>query len=83
MSGPPGGAKGVLLDTESLNADNPLLIEIGIDVIHERVRCLTGWLLHELLALRPRDPELLARLAQAQLVADRNEDAARRAWTNW
>jgi len=35
---------------------------IGIDVIHERVRCLTGWLLHELLALRQVNGAPLVRL---------------------
>jgi hypothetical protein len=31
-------------------------------VIHERVRCLTGWLLHELLALRQTNGAPLVRL---------------------
>jgi selenocysteine lyase/cysteine desulfurase len=35
---------------------------IGIDVIHERVRCLTGWLLHELLALEQTNGAPLVRL---------------------
>jgi selenocysteine lyase/cysteine desulfurase len=35
---------------------------IGIDVIHERVRCLTGWLLQGLLALRHGNGRHLVRL---------------------
>ena len=35
---------------------------IGIDLIHERVRCLTGWLLHELLALVQTNGAPLVRL---------------------
>ena len=35
---------------------------IGIDTIHERVRCLTGWLLDQLLALRQTNGEPLVRL---------------------
>jgi selenocysteine lyase/cysteine desulfurase len=35
---------------------------IGIDTIHERVRCLTGWLLRELLALRQTNGQPLVRL---------------------
>ena len=32
---------------------------VGLDLIHERVRCLTGWLLDALLALRHADGRLL------------------------
>ena len=35
---------------------------IGIDTIHERVRCLTGWLLDQLLALKQTNGKLLVRL---------------------
>ncbi len=35
---------------------------IGIDVIHERVRCLTGWLLTQLLALKQTNGKPLVRL---------------------
>jgi selenocysteine lyase/cysteine desulfurase len=35
---------------------------IGIDTIHERVRCLTGWLLRELLSLRQTNGQPLVRL---------------------
>ena len=35
---------------------------IGIDTIHERVRCLTGWLLDQLLALRQVNGKPLVRL---------------------
>jgi molybdenum cofactor sulfurtransferase len=35
---------------------------IGLDVIHERVGCLTGWLLDNLLALRHANGERLVRL---------------------
>jgi selenocysteine lyase/cysteine desulfurase len=35
---------------------------IGIEVIHERVRCLTGWLLGQLLALRQTNGAPLVRL---------------------
>jgi molybdenum cofactor sulfurtransferase len=35
---------------------------LGIDTIHERVRCLTGWLLDSLLALRQTDGRPLTRL---------------------
>ena len=35
---------------------------IGMDTIHERVRCLTGWLLDNLLALRQTGGQPLARL---------------------
>ena len=35
---------------------------IGMDTIHERVRCLTGWLLDNLLALRQKGGQPLARL---------------------
>jgi hypothetical protein len=35
---------------------------IGLEVIHERVRCLTGWLLDNLLALRHPNGERLVRL---------------------
>jgi molybdenum cofactor sulfurtransferase len=38
------------------------LESIGIDVIHERVRCLTGWLLDQLLALRQTNGAPLVRL---------------------
>jgi len=36
--------------------------EIGIDAIHERVRCLTGWLLNELLSMHHRNGQALIRL---------------------
>ena len=39
-----------------------LLETIGIDTIHERVRCLTGWLLENFLAVRRRDGRPLARI---------------------
>ncbi len=35
---------------------------IGIDLIHERVRCLAGWMLDNLLALRHRNGKPLVRL---------------------
>jgi selenocysteine lyase/cysteine desulfurase len=35
---------------------------IGIDVIHERVACLTGWLLEHLTALRHRNGQPMARV---------------------
>lgn len=35
---------------------------IGMETIHTRVECLTGWLLHHLLALRQSDGRPLARL---------------------
>ena len=35
---------------------------IGIDAIHERVRCLTGWLLDQLLALKQTNGKPLVRL---------------------
>jgi len=35
---------------------------IGLDTIHERVRCLTGWLLDNLVALRQRDGRPLVRI---------------------
>jgi molybdenum cofactor sulfurtransferase len=35
---------------------------VGLDVIHERVRCLTGWLLDNLLALRQTNGQPLARV---------------------
>jgi len=35
---------------------------IGLDTIHERVRCLSGWLLDNLLALRHSNGKLLVRL---------------------
>ncbi len=35
---------------------------IGIEMIHERVRCLTGWLLDNLLVMRHRNGQPLARL---------------------
>jgi molybdenum cofactor sulfurtransferase len=35
---------------------------IGIDIIHERVRCLTGWLLDHLLALKQTNGKPLVRL---------------------
>jgi selenocysteine lyase/cysteine desulfurase len=38
------------------------LATIGIESIHERVRCLTGWLLDNLLALRHANGEALLRL---------------------
>jgi molybdenum cofactor sulfurtransferase len=38
------------------------LSEIGIDGIHTRVRCLTGWLIERLAALRHRDGVRLARI---------------------
>jgi molybdenum cofactor sulfurtransferase len=38
------------------------LESIGIDTIHERVRCLTGWLLRQLLALRQTNGAPLVRL---------------------
>lgn len=36
--------------------------EIGLDVIAERVRCLTGWLLEELLALRHSNGRAMVRI---------------------
>ncbi len=39
-----------------------LLEEIGIDTIHRRVRCLTGWLIEQLLALRHRSGQPLVTL---------------------
>ncbi len=36
---------------------------IGIDTIHERTRCLTGWLLEQLLALRQINKQPLVRLS--------------------
>ena len=36
--------------------------EIGVDMIHTRVRCLTGWLIERLTALRHRDGAHLARI---------------------
>ena len=39
-----------------------LLNSIGIDTIHERVRCLTGWLLDNLVAVRRPDGQPLARI---------------------
>ena len=38
------------------------LSEIGIDTIHTRVRCLTGWLIDRLIALRHVDGTPLARI---------------------
>ncbi|HXD75649.1 MAG TPA: aminotransferase class V-fold PLP-dependent enzyme, partial [Vicinamibacterales bacterium] len=38
------------------------LESIGIDVVHERVRCLTGWLLDQLLALKQTSGRPLVRL---------------------
>ncbi len=38
------------------------ITKIGIETIHERVTCLTGWLLENLLALRHSNGELLVRL---------------------
>ncbi len=38
------------------------LESIGVEVIHERVRCLTGWLIDNLLALRHANGEPVARL---------------------
>ncbi len=38
------------------------LDSIGLDLIHERARCLTGWLLERLLALRHANGRPLARL---------------------
>jgi selenocysteine lyase/cysteine desulfurase len=38
------------------------LARIGIDLIHERVRCLTGWLLDAMTALRHANGRLLARV---------------------
>ena len=35
---------------------------IGLDTIHQRVRCLTGWLIERLMALRHRNGASLARL---------------------
>lgn len=35
---------------------------VGLDVIHERVRCLTGWLLDNLVALRQANGKPLARI---------------------
>ena len=35
---------------------------VGMDTIHERVRCLTGWLLDRLLALRQTNGQPLARI---------------------
>jgi len=35
---------------------------IGLDIIHERVRCLTGWLLDNLTALRQTNGQPLARI---------------------
>jgi selenocysteine lyase/cysteine desulfurase len=39
-----------------------LLETIGIDTVHERVRCLTGWLLENFLAVRRPDGGPLARI---------------------
>jgi molybdenum cofactor sulfurtransferase len=36
--------------------------EIGIELIHERVRCLTGWVLESLLALRHSNAQTVARV---------------------
>lgn len=38
------------------------LSEIGLDTIHTRVRCLTGWLIERLTALRHADGSRLARI---------------------
>jgi molybdenum cofactor sulfurtransferase len=38
------------------------IASIGMEIIHERVRCLTGWLLENLLALRQPGGQPLARL---------------------
>ena len=39
-----------------------VLESVGVSVIHERVRCLTGWLIDELLALRHASGHRLVRL---------------------
>jgi molybdenum cofactor sulfurtransferase len=38
------------------------LREIGIDTVHERVRCLTGWLIDRLMEVRHADGRALARI---------------------
>jgi molybdenum cofactor sulfurtransferase len=38
------------------------IASIGIEVIHERVRCLTGWLLEQLLALRHSNGQPVVRI---------------------
>jgi len=39
-----------------------LIESVGIDLIHERVRCLTGWLLERLLAMRHANGTPIVRL---------------------
>ena len=47
-----------------------LLESIGVGVVHERVRCLTGWLLDQLTSLRHPDGQPLVRLC-GPLTTDR------------
>jgi selenocysteine lyase/cysteine desulfurase len=44
---------------------------IGLDVIHERVRCLTGWLLDQLTGLRHKNASPLVRVFGPTSTADR------------
>ena len=65
---PAAGAAGVedgTLDYTSIPAVElglDLLESIGLSVVHERVRCLTGWMLDQLLALRHGNGRPLVRL---------------------
>lgn len=47
------------------------IIELGIDIIHERVASLTGWLLEQLLALRHHNGAPLVRLYGPHQLAQR------------
>jgi selenocysteine lyase/cysteine desulfurase len=47
------------------------LAEVGVDRLHERVMCLTGWLLDELLALRHSNGKPLIRLYGPTTTAQR------------
>jgi selenocysteine lyase/cysteine desulfurase len=53
-----------------------LLRAIGLETIHRRVGCLTGWLLEQLLALRHRDGTPLVRIYGPAHVRDRGGTVA-------
>ena len=62
--GPSGFEDGTLdyLAMPAIEAGLQYFESLGIDKIHERVRCLTGWLLDELLALKQTNGKPLVRL---------------------
>ena len=50
------------LNIPAVEAGLDIIDRVGIDVIEERVRCLTGWLLSQLASLRHRNGRGLARI---------------------